>query len=188
MSDTYLVTDIEREGWFVRAPSPNHALAQHFDDLGISLLVEGKDGLHGYEVERAEHMDGLPLTDYMALAVGGFTTLECVCGRTIWRIESRLTAEDEDGKALEPHLVGDDLFCSAACAAALYEVTEAATPNQDRTPILLTREHWLITQMILKAAGDSWRRQVGGPGAQTNYDDIAEDIAAQLRAQQEVGE
>lgn len=55
--------------------------------------------------------------------------------------------------------------------------------DQERIPILLKREQWLITQMILKAAGDTWRRQVGGPRAQTNYDDIADAIAAQLRAE-----
>lgn len=123
---TWRVTDIENEGWFVHAESANHALAAHFDELGISLLVEEPDG---YEVERVEHMDGLPLTDWMALAVGGFRTTECPCGRTIWRIDGRLEAESEDGRPLAPHLVGDDLFCSAACAALLYEVCDGAPPH-----------------------------------------------------------
>lgn len=73
----------------------------------------------------------------------------------------------------------DGVVACVLCGA----VKTPDTQTDQRIPILLTREHWLITQMILKAAGDSWRRQVGGPGAQTNYDDIAEDIAAQLRAQ-----
>lgn len=121
---TWLVADIEREGDFVHATSANHALAEHFDSLGLSLTGDGVDG---WEARRAEHMDDLPLTNWMMLSVGGLWSVPCACGREIWRDpgDGHVIAGDEDGRELAPHLVGDELFCSPACAAALYDVVAA---------------------------------------------------------------